>query len=160
LDEVIGRNALGGGHFLHGARDALLVMLTEPEDGAGCIIAFDRKFHDRIADAGCPPKSAALIDSQEDDGHKKIPRVKLGEIVWLREEISRTPLRGRGGLGRLETYMRQIIRAWFEAIETPFLEVVSGQRRGVRVTLARSILFGLSKIYQLLLMMHRGLTRN
>jgi tetraacyldisaccharide 4'-kinase len=51
--------------------------------------------------------------------------------------------------------MRQTIRAWFEAIETPFLEVIFEQRRGKKAALARSILFGLSKIYQVLLVIHR-----
>src|SRR5580658_6492923 len=51
--------------------------------------------------------------------------------------------------------MRQTIRAWFEAIETPFLEVIFEQRRSKKAALARSILFGLSKIYQVLLMIHR-----
>jgi tetraacyldisaccharide 4'-kinase len=58
-------------------------------------------------------------------------------------------------MGRLEAYMRQTIRAWFEAIETPFLEVIFEQRRGKKAALARSILFGLSKIYQFGLMIHR-----
>src|SRR5580704_17887807 len=51
--------------------------------------------------------------------------------------------------------MRQTIRAWFEAIETPFLEVIFEQRRSKKAALARSILFGLSKIYQFGLMIHR-----
>jgi tetraacyldisaccharide 4'-kinase len=51
--------------------------------------------------------------------------------------------------------MRQTIRAWFEAIETPFLEVIFEQRRGKRAAVARSILFALSKIYQFGLMIHR-----
>jgi len=51
--------------------------------------------------------------------------------------------------------MRQTIRAWFEAIETPFLEIIFEQRRGKKAALARSILFGLSKIYQVVLVIHR-----
>ena len=51
--------------------------------------------------------------------------------------------------------MRQTIRAWFEAIETPFLEIIFEQRRGKRAALARSLLFGLSKVYQLVLAIHR-----
>jgi tetraacyldisaccharide 4'-kinase len=43
--------------------------------------------------------------------------------------------------------MRQTIRAWFEAIETPFLEVIFEQRRSKKAALARSILFGLSKLF-------------
>jgi len=62
-------------------------------------------------------------------------------------------------MGRLDTYMRQTIRAWFEAIETPFLEVIFEQRRGKKAALARSILFGLSKIYRFYLMVHRLIRR-
>jgi tetraacyldisaccharide 4'-kinase len=51
--------------------------------------------------------------------------------------------------------MRQAIRAWIEAIETPFLEIIFEQRRGKRAALIRSLLFGLSKIYQLLLWIYR-----
>ena len=51
--------------------------------------------------------------------------------------------------------MRQTIRAWFEAIETPFLEIIFEQRRGKRAALARSLFFGLSKVYQLVLAIHR-----
>ena len=51
--------------------------------------------------------------------------------------------------------MRQTIRAWFEAIETPFLEIIFERRRGKRAALARSLLFGLSKVYQLVLAIHR-----
>jgi hypothetical protein len=47
LDQVIRRYALGGSHFIDGAGAALLVMLREPENGAGRIIAFHRKFHAR-----------------------------------------------------------------------------------------------------------------
>ena len=107
-----------------------------------------------------PQKSAAFMDSQQDARDKKIPTATLRQKAWLVEEISRTPLQGRGGLGRLETYMRQIIRAWFEAIETPFLEVIFEQRRGKRAALARSILFGLSNIYQCFLKIHRSVRRN
>jgi hypothetical protein len=45
LDQGIGRDALGGGHLLDGAGGALGIMLTEPENGAGGVIALDRKFH-------------------------------------------------------------------------------------------------------------------
>jgi tetraacyldisaccharide 4'-kinase len=51
--------------------------------------------------------------------------------------------------------MRQTIRAWIEAIETPFLEIIFEQRRGKRAALIRSLLFGLSKIYQFGLKIHR-----
>ena len=51
--------------------------------------------------------------------------------------------------------MRETIRAWIEAVETPFLETIFEQRRGKWAALARSFLFGLSKVYQFGLMIHR-----
>jgi tetraacyldisaccharide 4'-kinase len=51
--------------------------------------------------------------------------------------------------------MRQTLRAWTEAIETWFLETVFEKRRGKRAALARSLLFALSKVYQLGLQLHR-----
>jgi tetraacyldisaccharide 4'-kinase len=51
--------------------------------------------------------------------------------------------------------MRQTLRAWTEAIEQPFLEVIFEQRRGKRATVARSLLFSLSKVYQFALKIHR-----
>jgi len=51
--------------------------------------------------------------------------------------------------------MRQTLRAWLEAIEQPFLEVIFEQRRGKRAAIARSILFALSKVYQFGLKIHR-----
>jgi tetraacyldisaccharide 4'-kinase len=58
-------------------------------------------------------------------------------------------------MGKLGTYMRQTIRAFFEAIETPFLEIIFEQRQGKWPTVARAMLFGLSKIYQFGLKIHR-----
>ncbi|HEY3853034.1 MAG TPA: tetraacyldisaccharide 4'-kinase [Verrucomicrobiae bacterium] len=51
--------------------------------------------------------------------------------------------------------MRQTLRAWLEAIEQPFLEVIAGQRHGKRASVFRSILFILSKVYQGILKIHR-----
>ncbi len=51
--------------------------------------------------------------------------------------------------------MRQTLRAWTEAIEQPFLEIIFEQRRGKRAAVARSILFALSKVYQFGLKIHR-----
>src|SRR5580704_9358783 len=51
--------------------------------------------------------------------------------------------------------MRQTLRAWLEAIEQPFLEVIAGQRHGKRATVVRSTLFILSKVYQVILKIHR-----
>ena len=51
--------------------------------------------------------------------------------------------------------MRQTLRAWTEAIEQPFLEVISEQRRGKSAAVFRSILFILSKVYQGILKVHR-----
>jgi tetraacyldisaccharide 4'-kinase len=56
-------------------------------------------------------------------------------------------------MGRLAAHVT--FRAWTEAIETPFLEIIFEQRRGKWPALARSILFGLSKIYQFGLKIHR-----
>src|SRR5580658_7258859 len=58
-------------------------------------------------------------------------------------------------MGRLGAHMRETFRAWEEAIETPYLEIIFEQRRGKWAALARSLLFGLSKIYQFGLMIHR-----
>jgi tetraacyldisaccharide 4'-kinase len=44
--------------------------------------------------------------------------------------------------------MRQTIRAWIEAVETPFLEIIFEQRRGKRAAVIRAILFALSKVYE------------
>ncbi|MGD0814545.1 MAG: tetraacyldisaccharide 4'-kinase [Verrucomicrobiota bacterium] len=56
--------------------------------------------------------------------------------------------------------MRETIRAWIEAIEAPFLETIFDRRRGLRADLVRSILFGLSKVYQLYLVIHRFAIRS
>lgn len=45
--------------------------------------------------------------------------------------------------------MRETIRAWTESIETFVLEVIFEQRRDKRAAVARAILFGSSKIFQL-----------
>jgi tetraacyldisaccharide 4'-kinase len=42
-----------------------------------------------------------------------------------------------------------------EAVEQPYLETIFGQRRGKRAAVARSILFVLSKVYQVALNIHR-----
>jgi tetraacyldisaccharide 4'-kinase len=51
-------------------------------------------------------------------------------------------------MGRLEGDMRQTMRAWADAIATPYLEIIFEQRRGKGPALIRSLLFVLSKIYQ------------
>ena len=56
--------------------------------------------------------------------------------------------------------MRETIRAWIEAIEAPFLETIFNKRRGLRADLVRSFLFGLSKVYQLYLVIHRVAIRS
>src|ERR1044072_5993350 len=43
--------------------------------------------------------------------------------------------------------MREQIRIWTETVETVVLEIISGQRRGKRVAVARFCLLVLSKIY-------------
>ena len=44
--------------------------------------------------------------------------------------------------------MREKFRAWTEGIETFVLEVIQGQRTGKRAALARTALFGLSKLFK------------
>jgi tetraacyldisaccharide 4'-kinase len=56
--------------------------------------------------------------------------------------------------------MRETIRAWIEGLEAPFLETIFEKRRGLRADLARSALFGLSKLYQLYLAIHRFAIRS
>jgi tetraacyldisaccharide 4'-kinase len=51
--------------------------------------------------------------------------------------------------------MWQTFRAWTEAMEAPFLEIIFEQRRGKLPTLICAILFAFSKIYQFVLKIHR-----
>ncbi len=51
--------------------------------------------------------------------------------------------------------MRQKIRAWFESIETPFLEIIFEQRRGKTAALVRMLLFMLAKVYEVGLRLYR-----
>ncbi|HEY3863089.1 MAG TPA: tetraacyldisaccharide 4'-kinase [Verrucomicrobiae bacterium] len=51
--------------------------------------------------------------------------------------------------------MRETLKAWRESIEAPFLEIISGERRGKLAALIRSIFFALSKVYQFLLQIRR-----
>jgi tetraacyldisaccharide 4'-kinase len=44
--------------------------------------------------------------------------------------------------------MRQTIRAWFEAAETPFLEIIFEQRRGKTAAVIRALLLVLAKVYE------------
>jgi len=53
--------------------------------------------------------------------------------------------------------MRQTLRAWTEATETFVLEVIFEQRRGKRAAIVRSLLFGLSKIFQVAVKVRRFL---
>jgi len=46
--------------------------------------------------------------------------------------------------------MRERLRAWAESGETFLLEVIFEERRGTRAALVRAVLFGLSKIFQVL----------
>lgn len=64
-------------------------------------------------------------------------------------------MQAAGEAGRLILRMRQTIRAWTEAIEAPYLEIIFEQRRGKGPALIRSFLFALSKIYQLGLAIYR-----
>ena len=51
--------------------------------------------------------------------------------------------------------MRQTIRAWLEAIETPFLEIIFEQRRGKFPAIIRALLFLLCKVYEVALRFYR-----
>src|ERR1700685_3787869 len=53
--------------------------------------------------------------------------------------------------------MSETLRRWTEATETLILEVIFEQRRGKKAAAVRSILFGLSKIYQLAVYIRRFL---
>src|ERR1700679_2188412 len=53
--------------------------------------------------------------------------------------------------------MREKFRAWAEALETFFLEVVFEERHDYKARFARSVLFGLSKIFQVLIKIRRWL---
>src|ERR1043165_7831180 len=53
--------------------------------------------------------------------------------------------------------MREKFRVWWENFETFVLEVILEERRGKRATLVRTILFGLSKIFQVAIKVRRSL---
>jgi tetraacyldisaccharide 4'-kinase len=53
--------------------------------------------------------------------------------------------------------MRETIRAWTETVETFVLEVIFEERPGKRAAIARSVLFGLSKVFQVLVKARRFL---
>jgi tetraacyldisaccharide 4'-kinase len=53
--------------------------------------------------------------------------------------------------------MRERFRAWAEYIETFFIEVVFEERHDFKARLARAVLFGSSKIYHVLITLHRWL---
>src|SRR6185437_1810924 len=53
--------------------------------------------------------------------------------------------------------MREKLRDWTEFVETFGREVIAGERRGTGAALLRAMLFTCSKIYQVLVKIHRGL---
>jgi tetraacyldisaccharide 4'-kinase len=53
--------------------------------------------------------------------------------------------------------MRETLRVWTETLETFLLEVILEERRGTRATLVRTILYGLSKIFQVAIKVRRSL---
>lgn len=53
--------------------------------------------------------------------------------------------------------MRETLQAWVESFETFVLEVIFDQRRGKRAAIVRSILFGLSKVFELIVILRRFL---
>jgi len=55
--------------------------------------------------------------------------------------------------------MREKLRDWTEFVETFGREVIAGERRGTGAALLRAMLFTCSKIYQVLVKIHRWLRR-
>ncbi len=54
--------------------------------------------------------------------------------------------------------MRELLRAWIEKLETFFLEaVISEERRDWKAKLARTVLFGISKVFQVIIKLRRWL---
>jgi tetraacyldisaccharide 4'-kinase len=53
--------------------------------------------------------------------------------------------------------MREKFRAWSESVETFFVEVVLEERRGPRAALVRSLLYGCSKVFQMVVKTRRFL---
>ena len=53
--------------------------------------------------------------------------------------------------------MRESLRAWQEQFETFALEVIFGQRRGKKAALLRGVLFGLSKVFLIIVKGRRWL---
>src|SRR6185503_9663962 len=53
--------------------------------------------------------------------------------------------------------MRETLRAWTETVETFVLEVIFEERPGKRAAMARSLLFALSKVFQVLVKARRFL---
>src|ERR1039457_966 len=53
--------------------------------------------------------------------------------------------------------MRETFRAWAEALETFFLEVVLGERHDTKAVLMRAVLFGGSKVFQVIVKLRRWL---
>ena len=53
--------------------------------------------------------------------------------------------------------MRESLRAWQEQFETFALEVIFGERRGKKAALLRGVLFGLSKVFLIIVKGRRWL---
>src|SRR2546421_2935994 len=53
--------------------------------------------------------------------------------------------------------MRETFRGWTENVETFFLEVILEKRRDKRAAVVRTMLYGLSKVFQLLIKFRRFL---
>src|SRR5882724_9463120 len=53
--------------------------------------------------------------------------------------------------------MREKFVVWFEAAETFFLEVIFEERRDYKANLTRAALFGGSKVYHVVVIIHRWL---
>src|ERR1035437_889406 len=53
--------------------------------------------------------------------------------------------------------MREQLRAWTETLETFFQEVIVEERRGMRETLVRALLYGCSKVFEAAIKIRRFL---
>src|SRR3954454_18500161 len=53
--------------------------------------------------------------------------------------------------------MREKFRGWAESFETFFLEVIFARRRGTRAAIVRSLLFALSKVFEVAIKIRRFL---
>jgi tetraacyldisaccharide 4'-kinase len=56
--------------------------------------------------------------------------------------------------------MREQFRAWVETLQTFYLEVIFEERHDFKARVTRGILFGSSKLFQVVVQIHRWLIKN